>query len=43
MTLFGVALLSVTLNAAGIFVWPAWSLYDTIKGDMFKHNNFSHG
>ena len=29
--------------AAGIFVWPAWGLYDTIKGDMFKHNNFSHG
>ena len=28
--------------AAGIFVWPAWGLYDTIKGDMFKHNNFSH-
>jgi hypothetical protein len=28
--------------AAGIFVWSAWGLYDTIKGDMFKHNNFSH-
>jgi hypothetical protein len=28
--------------AAGIFLWSAWGLYDTIKGDMFKHNNFSH-
>src|SRR5215212_1487881 len=29
--------------AAGIFVWPAWGLYDAIQGDMFKHNHFSHG
>jgi len=29
-------------TAAGIFVWPAWGLDDTIKGDMFKHKNFSH-
>jgi hypothetical protein len=28
--------------AAGIFVRPAWGLYDTIQGDMFKHNYFSH-
>jgi hypothetical protein len=27
---------------SGIFVWPAWGLYDTIKGDMVKHNDFSH-
>jgi hypothetical protein len=28
--------------ATGIFLWTAWGLYDTIKGDMFKDNNFSH-
>src|SRR5215212_3437435 len=28
--------------AAGIFFRPAWGLYDTINGDMFKHNKFSH-
>jgi hypothetical protein len=28
--------------ATGIFLWPAWGLYDTIKGDKFKHINFSH-
>ncbi len=28
--------------AAGIFVWPAWGLYDTVQGDMFKRYNFSH-
>jgi len=28
--------------ATGILVWPTWGLYDTIKGDMFKHNYFSH-
>jgi len=27
--------------AAGIFVWPAWGLYDTIKGDVFKNSDFS--
>jgi hypothetical protein len=26
----------------GIFFWPAWGLYDPIKGDKFKHINFSH-
>jgi hypothetical protein len=29
-------------TAAGIFVWSAWGLYNTIKRDMFKHNDFSH-
>jgi hypothetical protein len=29
--------------ATGIFLWPAWSLYDSIKGDEFKHIDFSHG
>jgi hypothetical protein len=30
------------LNAAADnFVWPAWGLDDTTKGDMFKHSNFS--
>jgi hypothetical protein len=28
--------------ATGIFLWPAWGLYDTIKGDKFKHIDFSH-
>ena len=28
--------------ATGIFLWPAWGLYDSIKGDKFKHINFSH-
>jgi hypothetical protein len=28
--------------ATGIFLWPAWGLYDAIKGDKFKHINFSH-
>jgi hypothetical protein len=28
--------------ATGIFPWPAWGLYDTIKGDKFKHIDFSH-
>src|SRR5271154_4966119 len=28
--------------AAGVFFWPAWALYDSIKGDKFKHINFSH-
>jgi hypothetical protein len=27
---------------ARIFVQPARGLYDTIKGDMLKHDNFSH-
>jgi len=27
----------------GIFLWPAWGLYDSIKGDKFKHIDFSHG
>jgi hypothetical protein len=26
--------------ATGIFLWPAWRLYDSIKGDKFKHINF---
>ncbi len=26
--------------AAGIFVWSAGGLDDTIQGDMFKHHNF---
>src|SRR5260221_14372519 len=26
----------------GIFLWPASGLYDTIKGDEFEYNNFSH-
>ena len=29
-------------TATGIFLWPAWGLYDTIKGDEFKHIDFSH-
>jgi hypothetical protein len=34
---------SATLEAAtGIFLWPAWGLYDSIKGDKFKRINFSH-
>lgn len=28
--------------ATGIFLWPAWGLYDTIKEDQFKHINSSH-
>jgi hypothetical protein len=28
--------------SAGIFVWTTWSLYNAIKRDMFKDNNFSH-
>src|SRR5262245_55409728 len=28
--------------ATSIFLGPAWSLYDTIKRDKFKHINFSH-
>jgi hypothetical protein len=28
--------------ATGIFVWPAWGLDNAIKGDMLKHNDFSH-
>ena len=28
--------------ATGIFLWPAWGLFATIKGDKFKHINFSH-
>jgi hypothetical protein len=28
--------------AIGIFLWSAWGLYDTIKGDKFNHINFSH-
>jgi hypothetical protein len=28
--------------ATGIFLWPAWGLYDSIKGDKFKHIEFSH-
>src|ERR1043166_5946620 len=28
--------------SAGIFLWPAGGLDDTIKGDKFKHVNFSH-
>ena len=28
--------------ATGIFLWPAWGLYDAIKGDKFKHIDFSH-
>jgi hypothetical protein len=28
--------------ATGIFLWAAWGLYDTIKGDKFKHIYFSH-
>jgi len=28
--------------AAGVFLWPAWGLYDSIKGDKFKHIHFSH-
>ena len=28
--------------AAGIFPRPAWGLYDTLKGDKFKHIDFSH-
>src|SRR5258708_102847 len=28
--------------ATGIFLWPASGLYDTIKGDEFKDNHFSH-
>jgi hypothetical protein len=24
----------------GIFLWPAWGLYDAIKEDKIKHNNF---
>ena len=28
--------------ATGIFLWPASGLYDTIKGDEFECNNFSH-
>jgi hypothetical protein len=26
-----------------VLLWPAWGLDDAVKGDMFKHNNFSHG
>jgi hypothetical protein len=28
--------------ATGIFLWAAWGLYDSIKGDKFKHINLSH-
>ena len=28
--------------ATGIFLRAAWSLYDTINGDKFKHSDFSH-
>jgi hypothetical protein len=28
--------------ATGILLWPAWGLYDSIKGDKFKHIDFSH-
>ena len=28
--------------ATGIFLWLAWGLYDAIKGDKFKHIDFSH-
>jgi hypothetical protein len=26
--------------ATGIFLWPAWGLYHTIKGDKFKRIDF---
>jgi len=28
--------------AAGIFLWAAWGLHNTIKGNKFKHIHFSH-
>jgi len=28
--------------ATGIFLGPAWGLYDSINGDKFKHIHFSH-
>jgi hypothetical protein len=34
--------LAIREAATGIFLWPAWGLYDTIKGDKFKHIDFSH-
>jgi hypothetical protein len=27
--------------AVGILLWPSWGLYDSIKGDKFKHIDFS--
>jgi hypothetical protein len=30
-------------TAARIFVSPTGTLYDAIHGNMFKHNDFSHG
>jgi hypothetical protein len=29
-------------TATGIFLWAAWSLYDAVKGNEFKHIEFSH-
>jgi hypothetical protein len=33
----------VAVLTPGIFLRPAWGLYDSIKGDKFKHIDFSHG
>jgi hypothetical protein len=34
--------LAIREAATGIFLWPAWGWYHTIKGDKFKHIDFSH-
>jgi hypothetical protein len=33
---------AVRETAAGVFLWPAGSLDDPIKREVFKDNNFSH-
>src|SRR5437762_673161 len=33
---------AIRKSATGIFLGPAWGLYDTIQGNKFKHINFSH-
>jgi hypothetical protein len=29
--------------AAGVFLWPAWGLYDTVKGHVADYNDSFHG
>jgi hypothetical protein len=38
----GFAIRTSTRHEYSIFVWPVGGPDDTIKGGMFKHDNFSH-